>query len=154
MGANTMIFLNLPVSDLRRSVDFYAALGWPVNETGDDRAACVVVGNGICVMLLTHDWYDALVRRPRADTTTSSAATYALALADAEEVDAVLDAAVRAGATEQVNPGKRASEAEVGMYCRAFLDPDGHQWEPFSLGWTGNSSGRPNSGNSRAVSRK
>ncbi|MFD6398219.1 VOC family protein [Nocardia sp. NPDC060249] len=135
---NKMIFINLPVADLDRSKSFYEALGWKVNEDfTDQNASCIVIDDNICLMLLTKPFFSTFSTRPIADTINTAAAGYALSLASADEVDALTDAAVAAGATEQTNDDKRAQEAQVGMHGRTFLDPDGHQWEPFYMNYPG-----------------
>ncbi|MEV6562328.1 VOC family protein [Nocardia sp. NPDC051756] len=132
-----MIFLNLPVAELNRSKDFYEALGWKVNqEFTDDNAACIVIDDNICVMLLTTQFFTTFCRRKVADTGEKVGATYGLALTSAAEVDALATAALAAGGTEEINADKRAQEEQVGMYSRSFLDPDGHQWEPFWMDYT------------------
>ncbi|MCA2209384.1 MULTISPECIES: VOC family protein [Nocardia] len=136
--SSKMIFINLPVADLDRSKGFYEALGWKVNEDfTDQNAACIVVDDNICLMLLTKDFFTTFSKRPIADTGSQVAAAYALSLGSAEEVDALTDAAVAAGAREEVNDDKRAEEAQVGMHGRTFIDPDGHQWEPFFMNYPG-----------------
>jgi predicted lactoylglutathione lyase len=131
---STMIFVNLPVDDLDRSKRFYETLGWKVNQQfTDDNAACVVIDDNICVMLLARTFFETFTQRPVADTVTLIGSLYALAVADADAVDNLLEAALRAGGTEELNPDKRAQEREVGMYSRTFIDPDGHQWEPFHM---------------------
>jgi hypothetical protein len=136
--SSKMIFINLPVADLNRSKAFYEALGWKVNqEFTDDNAACIVVDDNICLMLLIRDFFTTFSKRPVADTEAAISAAYALALGSAEEVDSLTDAALAAGATEEVNEDKRAQEAQVGMHGRTFIDPDGHQWEPFWMDYPG-----------------
>lgn len=130
--ASKMIFINLPVADLERSKAFYEALGWKVNqEFTDDNAACVVIDDNICVMLLIERFFETFTQRPLSHTVITIGSIYALALAGTREVDDLTEAAIRAGGTEEINPGKRALEREVGMYSRTFIDPDGHQWESF-----------------------
>ncbi|THV27260.1 VOC family protein [Glycomyces paridis] len=133
--ATKMIFLNLPVADLGRAKGFYEALGWAVNpDFTDENAACVVVDDNICLMLLVKDFYTTFSERPVADTVAYSSAAYALALRTREEVDDLTEAALKAGgAEEDARNDRRVQEAEVGMYGRTFLDPDGHQWEPFFM---------------------
>ncbi|WP_433661443.1 VOC family protein [Nocardia sp. CA-128927] len=127
-----MIFLNLPVAELHRSKNFYEALGWKVNqEFSDDNAACIVIDDNICLMLLTRQYFTTFSQRPVADTTEKIGASYALALTSVAEVDALAAAALAGGGTEEINEAKRSQEEQVGMYSRTFLDPDGHQWEPF-----------------------
>ncbi|WP_040833226.1 VOC family protein [Nocardia brevicatena] len=130
--SSKMIFINLPVADLARSKGFYESLGWKVNDDlTDDNAACIVVDANICLMLLTREFFATFGKRPVAETTGAIGAAYALSLSSAEEVDRLTEAALAAGAIEEVNEDKRAQEAEVGMHGRTFVDPDGHQWEPF-----------------------
>ncbi|WP_227998242.1 VOC family protein [Nocardia australiensis] len=130
--SNKMIFINLPVADLDRSKNFYETLGWKVNQDfTDGNAACIVVDDNICLMLLTRDFFPTFSRRPVADTVSAIGAAYGLSLSSAEGVDTLTAAALSAGATEEVNEDKRAQEALVGMHGRTFIDPDGHQWEPF-----------------------
>lgn len=133
--ATKMIFLNLPVDDLDRARGFYEALDWSVNpDFTDENAACVVVDDNICLMLLAKDFYTTFAERPIADTLTYSSAAYALALPSRDAVDHLTDAAVEAGGTEEVvKNDRRVQEAEIGMYGRTFIDLDGHQWEPFHM---------------------
>lgn len=133
-----MIFLNLPVADLERSKRFYEAIGWKVNQDfTDGNAACIVVDDNICLMLLTHEFFTTFSTRPIGDTRATVNSLYALSLTSAQEVDDLTEAALRAGGAEEVNADKRAQEAEVGMHGRTFLDPDGHQWEPFYMAYPG-----------------
>ena len=137
MGSK-MIFVNLPVSDLNRSKEFYETLGWQINqEFTDQNAACVVIDDNICLMLLTKEYFKTFSKRPIAETATTTAATYALSLESAQAVDDLTEAAVKAGGSEEINDEKQTQEAEVGMYGRTFLDIDGHQWEPFWMDYPG-----------------
>jgi uncharacterized protein len=133
--ASKMIFLNLPVADLAAAKTFYEALDWGINpEFTDENAACAVVDDNICLMLLTKDFYTTFTERSIADTATYSGAVYALALPTREAVDEITEAALKAGGTEETGQhDRRTQEAEIGMYGRTFLDLDGHQWEPFYM---------------------
>ncbi|MEV6136123.1 VOC family protein [Nocardia sp. NPDC051990] len=134
-----MIFINLPVADLGRSKNFYAAIGWKVNQDmTDDNAACIVIDDNICAMLLTKDCFTTFSKRPIADTVATTGGAYALSVASAHEVDVLTNAALAAGGTEEINEDRRAQEAQVGMFGRTFIDPDGHQWEPFWMDCPGN----------------
>ncbi|GAB4001944.1 VOC family protein [Glycomyces albus] len=133
--ADKMIFLNLPVADLDRSKTFYESLGWRINpDFTDENAACVVVDDNICLMLLTKEFYRTFTERPIGDSVNHSNALYALSLGSREAVDEVTEAAVKAGGTEETGPeSRRGQEADAGMHGRTFADPDGHQWEPFYM---------------------
>ncbi|MCX7515168.1 VOC family protein [Frateuria hangzhouensis] len=121
-----MIFVNLPVSNLRASMAFYEALGFTNNpQFTDETAACMVWSDAIYVMLLTHDKWRTFTDRPICPA-TSSEVSLALALDSREAVDAMIDAAAAHGGTADVNPVQ-----ELGfMYARDLTDPDGHVWGP------------------------
>lgn len=122
-----MIFVNLPVADLAKSVAFYEALGFTKNLMfSDETAACVVWSETIHVMLLTHDKWKSFTDRP-IPPVTSSEVSLALNFDSREEVDALLEAAAAHGGVADINPVQ-----DLGfMYGRDLVDPDGHVWGPF-----------------------
>ena len=123
-----MIFVNLPISQLARSIDFYAALGATKNpKFSDETSACMVFSETIHVMLLTHDKYRNFTSRPIADAHASSAALIALSFDSREEVNATIDRAVAAGGQADPNP----KQDHGFMFGRSVQDPDGHVWEIF-----------------------
>ena len=121
-----MIFVNLPVNDLDRSMDFYRSLGFENNpQFTDATAACMVWSEAIYVMLLTHDKWRQFTSRP-IPPATSSEVMLALTCESSEAVDIMADAAGAGGGTADVNP----RQDHGFMYSRSFADPDGHIWEP------------------------
>lgn len=122
-----MIFVNLPVADLPKSVAFYEALGFTKNLTfSDETAAAMVWSETINVMLLTHDKWNSFTTRPMPPA-GSSQVMLALSLDSKEEVDAMNEAAAAHGGTADINP----VQDHGFMYGRDFIDPDGHIWGPF-----------------------
>lgn len=122
-----MIFVNLPVADLPRSITFYEALGFTKNpQFSDETAAAMVWSETIHVMLLTHEKWTSFTTRPIA-ATGSSEVSLALALDSKMAVDAMVDAATAHGGTADINP----VQDHGFMYGRDILDPDGHVWGPF-----------------------
>ncbi|MEJ5945545.1 VOC family protein [Pseudokineococcus basanitobsidens] len=122
---STQIFVNLPVTDLDRSVAFYEAVGFSVVEAmRDDAAVGMRVDDGVHVMLLTTPFYERFTTRRVADAHATSQVIVAISAGSAEDVDALADRAVAAGA----EPADYGMEVP-GMHGRAFADPDGHQWE-------------------------
>lgn len=121
-----MIFVNLPVTDLKASMTFYKALGFENNpQFTDDTAACMVWSEAINVMLLTHAKWRTFTDRP-IPPATSSEVMLALSCDSREAVDAMNEAATDNGGTADVNPVQ-----DLGfMYNRNLADPDGHIWEP------------------------
>jgi len=123
-----MIFVNLPVADLQRSVKFYEALGFVKNEQfSNDQGAGMVWSDQIWVMLLTHDFFKKFTAgRSIPDTHNSAQVLNALSFDSKEEVDKFVAAAV-------ANGGKLLPEVIIegaeGMYGRDIADLDGHIWE-------------------------
>ena len=121
-----MIFVNLPVSNLDHSKAFYTALGFTINpQFTDDTAACVVISDTIYLMILTHPKFDSFAPNPRADTRKTTSALIALNRDSRAGVDAITEAALKAGGTEP-----KAATDHGFMYTRTFQDPDGHVFEP------------------------
>jgi predicted lactoylglutathione lyase len=121
---STKIFVNLPVKDLNKSMDFFKALGWTFNpQFTDDTAACLVISDAIYVMLLTHKKFGEFTKRKIADGATVEA-LIAIAVDSKADVDRIAGAAINAGAEEAKPP------QDYGfMQLRTFLDLDGHHWE-------------------------
>jgi predicted lactoylglutathione lyase len=120
-----MIFVNLPVKDLKASMAFYKALGFSNNPNfTDDTAACMVWSDVIFVMLLTHPKWKTFTSRP-IPPSTSSEVLLALSLDSRAAVDAMNDSAAANGGTADINP-----KQDMGfMYNRNLADLDGHVWE-------------------------
>ena len=121
-----MIFVNLPVTDLERSIAFYEAVGGTKNpQFSDDTAACIVFSETIHALLLTHDKYRQFTAKPIADAHATSSALICLSADSREAVDAMVDSAEGAGG--RGDPGQKQDYGF--MYGRSFEDPDGHHWE-------------------------
>jgi predicted lactoylglutathione lyase len=120
-----MIFVNLPVADLPRSMAFYAALGFTNNSHfTDETAACMVWSEAIHVMILTHDKWRTFTSRP-IPSADSSEVMNCLACDNRAEVDRLNTAAGANGGRADINPPQ-----DHGFMCsRSFADPDGHVWE-------------------------
>jgi predicted lactoylglutathione lyase len=123
-----LIFVNLPVEDLERSIRFYEALG-ARNEPkfSNEAAAMMVLSDTINVMLLTKPFYAGFTSKPIADAHNSSQVLLAISCGSPAEVDKLVDAAVSNGG--KADPGPRQEMGGM-MYSRSFEDPDGHHWEP------------------------
>jgi predicted lactoylglutathione lyase len=119
------IFVNIAVRDLQAAKAFFAQVGFHFEPqfTNDD-AACMVLGPNLYAMLLTHEHFRQFTKKDIADATQVTEVLIALSAASRAEVDAVVDAALAAGATSYAEP------VDYGfMYHRVFADLDGHQWE-------------------------
>lgn len=121
-----MIFVNLPVGNLDRSIAFYDAIGCTRDPRfSNDQAAMMVWSDTISFMLLTHGFYQGFTSRKIADAHATSQVLLALSRDSRADVDLIAEAALKAGGREH-----RAAQDMGFMYSRAFEDPDGHVFEP------------------------
>ncbi|MEX3955974.1 VOC family protein [Trinickia sp. EG282A] len=121
-----LIFVNLPVTDLKRSKAFYEAVG-AVNNPAftDDTAACMVFSDTIFAMLLTHDKWRQFTSKRIVDAHADAQVLLCLSADNREEVSSMVDKATGAGGKADPTPVQ-----DLGfMYGRSFEDPDGHIWE-------------------------
>jgi predicted lactoylglutathione lyase len=121
----TKIFVNLPVADLKRSMDFFGGLGFSFHpQFTDDTAASIVLSEENYVMLLTHEKFREFTGKEIVDATKCTEVIVAISAESREAVDELADKALSLGGTA-FNPAK-----DYGfMYQRSFQDPDGHLWE-------------------------
>ena len=121
----SQIFVNLPVKDLDRSVEFFTALGFTFNpQFTDETATCMIVSENIFVMLLTHEKFQTFTPKPICDATKATEVLVCLSLASRAEVEAMVAKAVAAGGKTYNQPQDHGF-----MYQHGFQDPDGHIWE-------------------------
>ncbi|MBL8789888.1 MAG: lactoylglutathione lyase [Rhizobiales bacterium] len=123
------IFVNLPVTNLSRSIAFYKALGFTQNlQFSDDTAACMVISEENYVMLLTHEKFRGFSDSPIPDAHSNTGLMIALERGSRDAVDATANAGLLAGG------GEPRPAMDLGfMYNRTISDPDGHRWEPFFM---------------------
>ena len=119
------LFVSVPVADLERSKAFFAQLGFSFDpHFTDETAACMVIGEQASVMLLDHEKFAELSKRPMADPATHALALYCFSVSSREEVDEVAEAALAAGGIEA------DGLEDYGFMCsRSFFDLDGHGWQ-------------------------
>jgi predicted lactoylglutathione lyase len=119
------IFVNLPVRDLKQSIEFFTKLGFDFNlQFTDETATCMIVSDDIFVMLLTHDKFKSFTPNPICDATKSTEVLMCLSTESREAVDDMVSQAIAAG-------GKTYNEPQDHgfMYAHGFQDLDGHIWE-------------------------
>ncbi|MCA9528880.1 MAG: hypothetical protein KC543_01945 [Myxococcales bacterium] len=121
-----MIFINLPVADVRASTAFYEALGATRNEMfSNETTSSMVISDAITVMLLAHERWRDFSSRKIPNAKESAQVLLCLSRDSREACDAAVEAAVAAGGTADPTP-----KQDLGfMYGRSFDDPDGHIWE-------------------------
>lgn len=120
------IFVNLPVVNLKRSVDFFTELGFKFNpQFTDETSTCMLVGDNIFVMLLEHAKFQGFIDKPIAPS-TSTEAILAFSLGSPDEVREMTSKALELGARKLNEP------EDLGfMFSWGFEDLDGHLWDLF-----------------------
>lgn len=122
---NNMVFVNLPVEDLPRSKEFFAALGYEFNpQFTNDLAACMVISETIYAMLLTKPFFQTFIPGEIADAKKVTEALVCLSCDSRAEVDETICKAKAAGAVIH-----RPPQDHGFMYAHGFQDLDGHIWE-------------------------
>ena len=133
------IFINLAVSNLQQSMDFYTALGFTNNpQFSDDMAKCMVWSEHIYVMLLNHEKFSGFISKPIADTKKTVAGLFSLSVDSVDEVNNIVASGLRAGGTE---PNEMRDYGF--MQQRTIEDMDGHTWEVFFMDMSKMPTGEP-----------
>ena len=100
-----MIFVNLPVADLKQATGFYESIGATKNPRfSDDTGSCMVFSKTIYAMLLTHEKYRQFTAKKIVDAKTSSEVLIALSADSRDDVDAMVGKANAAGVTIDPTP--------------------------------------------------
>ena len=119
------LFVNLPVRDLKKTMDFFSGLGFDYNRKfTDEKAACMIISDDAYVMLLHEPFFRTFTRRELCDSTKQTEALFALSCASRAEVDEMVSKATAAGGSLAMDPQDHGF-----MYVRSFYDLDGHHWE-------------------------
>jgi len=122
---STKIFVNLPVKDLGKLIDFFTELGFSFNpQFTDDNATCMVISDDIYAMLLVEPFFKSFTNKEIVDATKSTEVILGLGVDSRQRVDELVDKALAAG-----GQSGSFSNGEGFMYGRSFQDVDGHLWE-------------------------
>ncbi len=121
----TKIFVNLPVKDLSKTIEFFTKLGFTFNpQFTDKNATCMIVGDDIFVMLLVEKFFKTFTKKEICDATKDTEVIVALSAESREKVDKMINRVIEAGGRESREP-----QDHGWMYVRSFQDLDGHLWE-------------------------
>ncbi|MGP4041804.1 VOC family protein [Gracilibacillus sp. D59] len=119
------IFVNLPIKNLKKSVEFFSALGFEFNpQFTDETTTCMIVNDNIFVMLLEENRFKDFTQKEIVNATKATEVLVALSAESREQVDELVNKAIEAG-------GSHANEKQDHgfMYGWSFQDLDGHIWE-------------------------
>ncbi len=125
----TQLFVNIPVKDLKKSVDFFTSLGFSFNpQFTDEKATCMIINEGSYFMLLVEDFFQSFTGKKICDSGKDVESIFALSSGSRAGVDTMVEKALAAGATSYREP------QDYGyMYQKSFQDLDGHLWEVFYM---------------------
>lgn len=119
------IFVNLPVKDLKRSVDFFTKVGFEFNVNfTDESATCMIIGDNIYAMLLVEDRFQSFISKKISNAADTAEVIVTLSVESREQVDLIVQAALDAGGKPYNDPQDHGF-----MYGWSFQDPDDHLWE-------------------------
>jgi predicted lactoylglutathione lyase len=123
------VFINLPVKDVEKSMNFYTQLGFTNNpQFSDETAKCMVWSEHIFVMLLTHEKFATFTTKPIADTKSNLGGLFSLSADSLAELNNIVTNGLKAGGTE---PNEIRDYGF--MQQRTIEDFDGHTWEIFFM---------------------
>lgn len=122
----TSAYLNMPVSDVVRSKEFFLALGFTVNAqfSGPDNV-CMVINPSTSLMLMNHLKFSSFIDKEVASKNTSEI-ILSFACGSEGEVRTTTEKALSMGARKINEP-----EDSDFMFSWAFEDLDGHLWDLF-----------------------
>ncbi|WP_270608487.1 VOC family protein [Enterococcus thailandicus] len=126
---STMVFVNFPVKDVKKSTEFYTKLGFEQNqEFSTEQASSMVWDDHFWITLLNHEFYQTFINdRKIADAQTTSGALIAFSLPNAEAVKKFAETAKENGGSYyHVDMGI----PEDQMFGLEVQDLDGNMLEP------------------------
>lgn len=121
------IFINLPIKNLKETVNFFAGLGFTFNpQFTDENATAMIIEDNIFVMLLQEEYFKTFIKKELIDTDKQVGVLIALNLDSKNEVDEMVDKAIKLGGIQASEPFDHGF-----MYQNSFYDINGHTWEIF-----------------------
>jgi uncharacterized protein len=121
----TQIFVNLPVRNLKRSVEFFTRLGYKFDpQFTDENATCMIVGENIFVMLLVEHYFKTFTSKELCDTGRAAEVIVCVSAESRAQLNELVAKALAAGGTSPMQ-----SKDYGFMYQHGFQDLDGHLWE-------------------------
>nr|WP_283945871.1 VOC family protein [Paenibacillus amylolyticus] len=119
------IFVNLPVQNLKKSVEFFTKVGFEFDANfTDESATCMIIGENIYAMLLVEERFQSFISKKISNAADTTEVIVALSVDSREQVDVIVQAALDAGAKPSNEPQDHGF-----MYGWSFQDLDDHLWE-------------------------
>lgn len=126
---NTRLFVNLPVKDLKKSMDFFKKLGFAFNpQFTDENAGCMIIDKDNFAMLIVEEFFKKFTKKEISNAKNTTEVILSLSAESKEMVDEMVNKAFAAGA----KPSNEKMEMD-SMYGWSFQDLDDHLWEVFYM---------------------
>ena len=123
------IFVNLPVKDLKTSINFFTKLGFTFDpKFTNENATCMIISENIYAMLLIEKFFQTFTEKAICEATKSAEVLICLSTNSRKEVDDLVSKALAAGGKVPRKPQDHGF-----MYGHGFDDLDGHTWEIFYM---------------------
>ena len=117
----TKIFVNLPVKDLNKTIEFFTKLGFRFNpQFTDENATCMIVGEDIFVMLLVEKFFKTFTKKEICDTSKNTEVIVALSAESREKVDQMINKAIEAGGRE--SESRKTMDGCMDVVLRTLMD--------------------------------
>lgn len=121
------LFVNIPIADVQRSIEFFEQLGFTFNpQFTDATATCMLVGEDAYFMLLNRERFASFTKRAVPDPRKGTGALFSISVESRAAVDALVKKAIAAGGSHAADPQDHGF-----MYGWSFYDLDGYHWEVF-----------------------
>jgi uncharacterized protein len=119
------IYVNLPVKDLSKSMDFFKSLGYGFYPAfSNEQGAGMILGENLYAMLLPETFFQTFTPKPVSDATKQTEVLVCVSCESRAQVDVLVAKARAAGAA-----APKAHQDHGFMYAHGFHDLDGHVWE-------------------------
>ena len=121
------IFINLPIENLDKTVEFFTKLGFTFNmQFTNENATCMIVEENIFVMLLVEEYFKTFTKKELINRKSQVGQLLSLNMESRQAVDTFVNIALSSGATQASEPIDHGF-----MYQNSFDDINGYTWEIF-----------------------
>ena len=118
------LFINLPVGDLVKSMQFYLSLGFTLNPLfTDENQKCLIWSDSIYLMLQSRHFSNSYLEKQMIDARKYQMPSFTLPLESIGLVNEIMENGIKAGGIEPVT-----SISEDFMFLRSIEDLDGYIW--------------------------
>lgn len=121
------IWLNLPVKDIKKSKEFFSAIGFkenPRHKNAEHLGSFYIGENNFVLMLFPENTFKGFAQNEISDTQKGTEVLINIDAQSKSEVDAMAKTVQKAGGKIFAEPG----ESDGWMYAFGFEDLDGHRW--------------------------